>query len=486
MPVKIILRYFNWESVVGLLAICAVLAISYLISQIQNPLKIIIFLAGIIVLILSFIRIDWCFLALVFITYTNLSEVMIEYHSMPSVAKLYVVILLLFIMLRWILYGEQPGGNLVIFLILILYIASISITLLYANESSRALHVIITYAKEVVIALVAIMIITRGVILRQVVWSLLIAGLFLSTISVHQHITGSFWSNYWGFGRADYQQIVGETDSFRLTGPLADANFYGMVLLCLVPLSFERLKTEKNCFLRFIAACTLATSTLTIIFTYSRGALLALLVMLFMIVAHLRHHMKMLLLFLTISIILLPLLPTMYMDRLSTISQSIPVTSIDDSDAGEDMSINGRLSEMAVAWNIFLDHPILGIGAGNFPTYFQQYSLKLGLMNRGEAREAHSLYLQIAAERGLSGLFTFAILLLLIIHSIKLSKSVFLQAGKFEFRDISWAFGVAFVGYLVASLFLHDGYPRYFWLLVGIVLAMPQAAKWELRQELGL
>jgi hypothetical protein len=42
------------------------------------------------------------------------------------------------------------------------------------------------------------------------------------------------------------------------------------------------------------------------------------------------------------------------------------------------------------------------------------------------------------------------------------------------------AIGIAWIGYAVTAAFLHDGYPRYFWLLAGITLALPQLAAHEL------
>ena len=39
--------------------------------------------------------------------------------------------------------------------------------------------------------------------------------------------------------------------------------------------------------------------------------------------------------------------------------------------------------------------------------------------------------------------------------------------------------GAITLGYLVAALFLHNAYPRYLWLLVGIAFAIPEVAQYE-------
>jgi len=44
-------------------------------------------------------------------------------------------------------------------------------------------------------------------------------------------------------------------------------------------------------------------------------------------------------------------------------------------------------------------------------------------------------------------------------------------------------FGIATIGYLVSSIFIHGAYPRYFWLIVGIALSLPQAVRNTLSAE---
>jgi hypothetical protein len=41
---------------------------------------------------------------------------------------------------------------------------------------------------------------------------------------------------------------------------------------------------------------------------------------------------------------------------------------------------------------------------------------------------------------------------------------------------------VGFVGYLTAALFIHAAFPRYFYLLIGIILSLPAIAE-QVRKE---
>jgi hypothetical protein len=53
----------------------------------------------------------------------------------------------------------------------------------------------------------------------------------------------------------------------------------------------------------------------------------------------------------------------------------------------------------------------------------------------------------------------------------------FIAAQKPQYADIALAFGVSILSFLFTSFFLHVAHPRYFWLIYGIALAIPYAAK---------
>jgi len=61
----------------------------------------------------------------------------------------------------------------------------------------------------------------------------------------------------------------------------------------------------------------------------------------------------------------------------------------------------------------------------------------------------------------------------LAMRSILYARRRFLAAGMEEYANMATGFGIAFVGYLLAALFVHAAYPRYFYLLIGIAFALP-------------
>ena len=92
-------------------------------------------------------------------------------------------------------------------------------------------------------------------------------------------------AGFGGLSAAHVEEIVGAIDSWRLVGPIDDPNFYGQILVVLVPLAWDRLVHEPRRWLRPVAGAALVGCVMAIGFTYSRGALAALVVMLLAYVA---------------------------------------------------------------------------------------------------------------------------------------------------------------------------------------------------------
>jgi O-antigen ligase len=90
----------------------------------------------------------------------------------------------------------------------------------------------------------------------------------------------------------------------------------------------------------------------------------------------------------------LPLMPSSYFHRLS---------SITDKSADETGSAEARRILLRESFQAFLEHPLTGVGAGQFKNYNPE--------GRQEAwRESHNVVLQVAAELGIVGLGIFGFL----------------------------------------------------------------------------
>lgn len=293
----------------------------------------------------------------------------------------------------------------------------------------------------------------------------------MGTISVFQEFTGTFDKLYAGFG----QVAVLTAGEYRLAGVLNDPNFYGQIMVALVPLAFERLLDEKSIILRSLAGWALFVCSVTILYTYSRGAFLALgVVGVLVIIQQPRRPWLPVFLVLILGMLVYPFLPQQYTQRVTSLLQVIPGAS---NSATVDPSIQARAATGVVGWTMFTNNPIFGVGAGNFNTLYDYYARQLGLGQNVETESAHNLYLQIAAERGVLGFLSFAAIIYFTLAALGRARSEFSRQNLGEFANMSAAMGIGLIGYLTAAFFLHDSYIRYLWLLVGISWSFLQAAR---------
>ena len=74
-------------------------------------------------------------------------------------------------------------------------------------------------------------------------------------------------------------------------------------------------------------------------------------------------------------------------------------------------------------------------------------------------------------------MFAFAIMIVVTFVTIKSARDRFRRAEMYDYANMVTGFGVALIGYLVAAIFIHAAFPRFFYLLIGIGLALDALAK---------
>jgi len=106
-----------------------------------------------------------------------------------------------------------------------------------------------------------------------------------------------------------------------------------------------------------------------------------------------------------------------------------------------------RLNFWKISWNVFLEHPLVGVGSGMLPGYLAPFE-KQGLIDN--TAHAHSLYLQALAEDGIPGF-----ILVVGAHLYFLIKyfRVFSRSAEPLLKALSLAVTLSFVNLLVAGVF---------------------------------
>jgi len=155
-------------------------------------------------------------------------------------------------------------------------------------------------------------------------------------------------------------------------------------------------------------------------------------------------------------------LPQEYQNRYLTVKRY--------AEGGElDASNTLRLQIWQAGGRMFLDHPILGVGPGQFPTAFGTiYSGNV----HGAWMEPHSLLLQVTCELGLVGLGIFSYFVFQIWKAnhwiLRTSSSAPPMKTNYEFAT---ACSLMMIGIVLMSLVSHTLYRPYWYLLAGLVSA---------------
>jgi O-antigen ligase len=348
---------------------------------------------------------------------------------------------------------------------------------MYASSTERVLYTLSNYVKDALITLVIVGLLKRPAAFRHVIWTLLAIGIFLGTLSIYQYFTETFTNNYGGFARAEVAGLSESTKGYRITGPIGDPNFYAQIMIVLIPIALDRMLHERKNILKLLAAWAGVVSALTVIFTFSRGGFLAAVVALVIFFILYPPRPLQLIVIIGLGVTVFSFAPPTYMDRIFTLTDLLP-NQPGGVDVRSDSSIQGRASQLLTGWAMFKESPVLGIGLSNFAVRYPEFSKEIGLAPSASNRPLHNLYFEVLTEAGILGFSIFMAIIALAFRSISIARRKFLELGQLDYVHLTTGLAIGFIGYLSAAIFIHAAFPRYFYLLLGIIYALPAVAEY--------
>lgn len=412
---------------------------------------------------------------------SNAADVATTAHHLPPIGGTIVPFLAVVLLARAAVMREHLGGVLKLALPVALYLFGRAYSLQQVTDTEATTTAVIGLAKDLMIVAVFAGFLTRMARVRAVVAAAAIAVGAMAALSVFQYATRSFESTYFGFANAVVRQIVvGQSDGWRLTGPLPDANFYGQLLVLGLPLVATFAVIGERRLTRLAALAGSAAVLAATVFTYSRGALIGLAIVGLVALLALgsrRTILRMALVGVLASLGGAALLPARAFERLAPVWQALHA-ALTGGQWVMDPALQERLSVVDAALRMFRANPIFGVGTGQFGVEYSQVALRYGF-NVGAPAQAHSLYLEILAEGGLVGLALFTGFVgTAMALAIRARRGL---AAEGETRDAALVLGILLstVGYLATSIFLHGAYQRFLWLDVALLLSVWSAAQFR-------
>ena len=293
----------------------------------------------------------------------------------------------------YLLSGERPaerlGGVKTTLLIFVAVGVASSILALEPSQSITKLFILLSAAA---LLLATLRICTDRARLLVVVGGALAALILCGGQGVIEYLSGQHGQ----FGVVQNGIVVG-----RIQGSFGHPNQYAGFLATLLPLAVAMLFTRRApVLLRWMGAVGIAVGVSALVWSYSRGALAAIVVgpVIWLIIVRPR--------FAILAGLLLALL--VYLFAPSVVRERFQSTS-----SGE---VEIRSDIWAAAVDIYAEHPILGVGVNNFPVAYARLPVvpanatQRRLLQQEELLvppHAQNLYLNILAEEGLLGLIAF-------------------------------------------------------------------------------
>lgn len=328
------------------------------------------------------------------------------------------------------------------------YLGLLFIAWLFLSNPSAALFLgsrnwLLTFIQLLLLSWLAGKLLTNPREHQTLMWIYCAAAIFSALFAIREVIFGGGPS------------LILRGDGFT-GGANSAARYFTIAFVFLV---YLRNKTEKGPFLSGALLSSLAVLVVGVVYSVSRTGFLLLVAAIGMLLIQRsftgRQQQLAFLATLAITITVIFFIPDLIFTllRFDKMFQAVQL--------GTD-TVGLRYTLWDAGWQMWSDHPLAGVGIGQFPSHLPFYGklLKLKLQHLG----AHNMYIQVLAETGIIGLILFAGLLSSALKSLwqaaRLSNPVA--------SSLAWTWFIVLVLLLLGGITKNDHFDKLLWLVLGI------------------
>ncbi|MCK5663518.1 MAG: O-antigen ligase family protein, partial [Thiotrichaceae bacterium] len=208
------------------------------------------------------------------------------------------------------------------------------------------------------------------------------------------------------------------------------------------------------------------TAFMTILGASSRGSQLALLVIGLLVMVRVKAGFKIFVTMVVLMALAYFLLPEEQLARFS--------------DMGDDKNSITRFAYWSYGWEVIKDNPMLGVGYNNWLSY-AHFDMPGGIV-WGRIQLPHNIYIEVAAESGLLGLFSFMFLVIYAFVINSRTRKMALRLKHKFYYFMTYGFSMGLIGYLVAGTFVTVFYYPFFWVQIALIVALHNITKIKFEQ----
>ena len=331
----------------------------------------------------------------------------------------------------------------------ILLEAVIVLTIPFAVWKGGAFESVLEFSKMLILQFLIILLLDSKERLAMTFWFMVGLMMWFTGTTLSAYLSGDFYV------------VNGVQRAQGLNSMVGDPNALAGFLVALLPFSLELAAISRRYLVKiFLALCALMTLVM-LLFTGARIALIAIFGMILLYIIRSQHKIRVIAICAVLAVFVWSFLPDQYKTRYLTVKQYAEGEQLDDSN-------KARLAVWDAGWRMLEDHPVLGVGAGQFAVAYGTLYVK----QQGKAWfQPHNLFLQVACELGVVGLLAFSYFLFQVAKGIK---QVLDSRGEPSFSlDYHFAEACLFmmVGIGIVSTVSHTLYRPYWYMLAGLVSA---------------
>jgi len=316
-----------------------------------------------------------------------------------------------------------------------LFIATIFFSLFFTQDWERATYDLFIFLKSLVLFFLIVNIAKDENTIIHLIETVVVAVLCGSIIALSEYHTTMHVFLFSG----------------RTGSVLEDPNFFASMLVSVLPFSIFLFKRERNLYLKSFWGVCSVFQLFSIVPTFSRGGIIGLVVILFLVVLHERKNKWTWIVLPLVILIFAIVVPFDFWIRIMTLINT-----------QYDRAIGHRLLLMKSGIKVFSQYPIIGVGTGDFINAISRY------MNHPMV--AHNMYLHVFVETGIIGGTFFLCILGNVLWSLHRAKQI---------SDLAAYMEISLIGLFVTAFFLSIHFHFWVWALLGIVSAFLRIKLWR-------
>jgi O-antigen ligase len=294
----------------------------------------------------------------------------------------------------------------------------------------------------------------------RIVKLILLSTIGVALFGLYQALVGGYTDLY--FRLYPLQETGIEAWSGRVTSFLFHFNALAGYLNLVVPFAIGAVVLSKDRWVRYTGTICLGAAGAALFFTGSRGGMIAyggvMLASIWFFSPRRATVMRILPALILSAALVVPLLRPHEAERLQEVDEYTQVS---------------RLALWGAAGVMFVGHPVLGVGYGNYASLYSDY-----VPGSSDEIDSHNLYFQFLAETGIMGFLVFFVLVGTFVRmAVKLVKKA---------DPLCRIVGLGVGGAIAATLihgavdYLFNGSPQFgamFWLILALGLVMFERSK---------